>query len=147
MSNDASVTKDLMETLEDGREGFASGADLLTDGGHEEAATLFRRLSDQRANFYDELSNLAAAYGDDVDSSGSIAGNVHRAWMSVKASLTADDPEGIFNTAESGESHAVSEYDRALDDDISAGLRSVVSRQRDEISQTRQEIARLAAAS
>ena len=76
----------------DAREGYATGADLLAEGGHSEAATLFRGFSEQRGAFYDELSELAASYGDDVDASGSVAGNVHRAWMSVKASLTAPGP-------------------------------------------------------
>ena len=39
MSNDAAVTKDLIQTLEDGREGFATGAEKLAADGETDLAT------------------------------------------------------------------------------------------------------------
>ena len=140
MSTDARVTKDLMETLKDGEEGFASAADMLADTDWSDLAVEFREFPQQRGNLYRELESLAASYGDDIDESGSVAGNVHRAWMSVKDTLSGDDPEGVLEAAEQGEDHAVSEYEDALKEDISDGLRTVVERQFGEVKRTHDRV-------
>lgn len=88
MSNDAAVTKDLIQTsLEDGREGFAKGAEKLAADGEGDLATTFRQHSTERGAFADELQALAAAYGDQIEESGSVAAKLHRGWMSVKDAL------------------------------------------------------------
>ena len=66
MSTDKAVTKDLMETLADGQEGFSQGASKLNDS-YPEIARTFQRFSSQRATFYSELEGMAKAYGDDVE--------------------------------------------------------------------------------
>ena len=130
MSTDERVTKDVIETLEDGREGFASAADKLADSVRADLVPRFREWSSQRAQFADELRSMAASYGDDIDESGSVAAAVHRGWMAVKDALSGDDPEGVLDAAEQGEDHAVSEYEKALgDNDISPNLRRVLERQ------------------
>ena len=129
MSTDARVTKDLMETLEDGREGYNKAAEELAGSGRADYAAEFRRIADERSAFYTELEQLAAAYGDDIEDDGSVAATLHRVWMSVRETLAFDDVEAVLKTAEQGEEHAVSEYKKALDADISAGLRTVVERQ------------------
>lgn len=129
MSTDARVTKDLMETLEDGREGFNKAAEEMANNGRSDYAAEFRRIADERAKFYTELEQMAAAYGDDIDPDGTVAGTLHRVWMGVRDTLAFDDVEAVLKTAEQGEDHAVSEYEKALESDISAGLRTAVERQ------------------
>ena len=129
MSTDEKVTKDIVQTLEDGKEGFASAADKLADSDSPEMAASFRGFSEQRATFASELRALADAYGDDAAESGSIAGAVQCGWMSLKDALTGSDPKGVVKAAEQGERHAVDEYEKALGEDISAGLKAVLERQ------------------
>ncbi|MFN8051562.1 MAG: PA2169 family four-helix-bundle protein [Acidimicrobiales bacterium] len=129
MSTDEKVARDLVQTLEDGKNGFESAAAKLTDSDAPDLATTFMQFSRQRDEFANELREIASTYGDDADASGSIAGAVHRGWMSVKDALAGSDPEGVLDAAEQGEDHAVSEYQKALDADISAGLRTVLERQ------------------
>lgn len=133
MSQDESVTKDLIETLEDGRKGFAQAADKLDGGEHAQASSQLRQFSEQRASFSAELQNMAENYGDDIDESGSMAATAHRGWISLKDALTGDDPDAVLAAVETGEEHAVSEYEDALDKDISANLRQVVERQAGEV--------------
>lgn len=135
MSTDARVTKDLIETLEDGVKGFESAAQKLEESGRSEVAREFRRFGEQRRKFSTELEALAARYGDDIDESGSVAGAIHRGWMAVKDALSGDDIEGVLDAAEQGEDHAVSEYEKALAENISAELRSTVTRQFQEVKQ------------
>lgn len=129
MSIDKKVTKDLMQTLEDGRKGFAEAADKLTETDRPDIASTFRSLSSQRSSFYAELEQLAANYGDDLDESSSLAAAVHRGWMTLKDAMAGSDPKGVMDVSEQGEDHAVKEYEKALAEDISPDLRNVVERQ------------------
>ena len=140
MSKDKSVTEDLIETLEDGREGFAKGADKLDDSKAPDLAMTFRRLSDQRDRFAKELQDLATAYGDGVDDSGTITASIHRGWMSLKDALSGSDPDGVLDVAEQGEDHAKKKYENALQEDISAGLRTVVQRQYADVQAAHDEV-------
>ncbi len=132
-STDEQVTKDLIETLEDGREGFTKGADKLAETDRPEFAATFRELAAQRGRFTTELRDLAAKYGDKIDEDGSMLGALHRGWMTIKDAIAGDDPEGVLDAAEQGEDHAKQEYADALKSDISPHLRTVVERQAREI--------------
>ena len=133
MSTDEKVTKDLLETLEDGNDGYTKGAEKLDGLAQPSLVETFREFADQRRRFADELQGMAKSYGDDPDRSGSVAAAVHRGWMTLKDALTKDDAKAVLEVAQQGDEHAVTEYEKALDADISAGLRAVVSRQLGEI--------------
>jgi uncharacterized protein (TIGR02284 family) len=134
MSKDEHVTKDLIETLEDGKAGFALAAERLADTERADLCGAFADFSAQRARFAVELQAMAASYGDRIEENGSLAGTLHRGWMAVKDALAGqDDAEGVLDAAEQGEDHAVAEYERALQEDISANLRATIERQLTEI--------------
>ena len=147
MSNDASVTKDLLQTLEDGRAGYEKGAEKLDSTDAPELAPTFRKYSEQRAAFTTELQSLAQQYGDQLDADGSLAGTLHRGWLSLKDALAGSKPDGVIDAAEQGEDHAVSEYEKALDAEISDGLRQVVERQYRDVVAARDEVSALASSS
>lgn len=144
MSTDAKVTKELIETLQDGEDGFARVAEKVADSDTPQLSDELRRLSEQRAQFRGELELLAREYGDNIDESGSAAGTVHRGWIALKDALTGSSPDAVLKAAVTGENHAVSEYDKALEDDISPTLRTVVERQRGEIVVARDKVSALA---
>ena len=146
MSTDAKVTRDLMQTVEDGRNGFADAADKLADTDRPDLAPRFRDFSEQRSAMYTELETLAATYGDDLDEDGSVAAALHRGWMSLNDTLTGSSADGVLDVAEQGEEHAVNEYRKALDEDVSPALAEVVRRQLVEITAVHDEVKRLAAA-
>ncbi|MCW2737602.1 PA2169 family four-helix-bundle protein [Nocardioides sp.] len=146
MSDDAKAAKELVETLKDGERGFAAAAEKLRDSDHAEWATTLQRLSEQRAGFRREIVDLGHEYGDDVDESGTVAAAVHRGWISLKDALTGDDASSVLAAASTGEDHAVSEYDDALEMDLSAGFRAVVERQRASVVAARDEVKALQAA-
>ena len=140
MSDDAKAAKELVETLKDGERGYADAAEKLRDGEHPEWATTFQRLSQQRAGFWREIVDLGHEYGDDVDESGTVAAALHRGWISLKDALTGDDAEAVLKAVETGEEHAVSEYEDALKMDLSAGFREVVVRQQAAVVAAREEV-------
>jgi len=145
-STDEKVTTDLIETLRDGEKGFNDAADKLADTNRSDLVDQFRAAAAQRHGFAAELEQLAKAYGDDIDESGSIAATMHRGWMTLKDALSGDDPDGVISAAAQGENHAVKEYEDALEADISKNLRDVVIRQQSEVTAVASKICALDAA-
>lgn len=146
MSDDAQAAKELVETLRDGERGFGAAADKLRESDHPEWATTLERLSQQRATFRNEIVELGHEYDDDVDVSGTVAATLHRGWISLKDALTGDDAGSVLGAAATGEDHAVSEYEKALEQDLSAGFREVVVRQHAAVTAARDEVKALQAA-
>ncbi|MDO5739851.1 MAG: PA2169 family four-helix-bundle protein [Ornithinimicrobium sp.] len=140
MSDDEKVAKDLVETLRDGERGFAAAAEKLADSDHPAWATTLQRLSEQRASFRREIVALGHDYGDDVDAGGSAAAALHRGWISLKDAVTGDDAGSVLGAAVTGEDHAVSEYEKALEHDLSAGFREVVRSQHAAVLAAREEV-------
>ena len=140
MSDDKKVAKELVETLKDGERGFASAAEKLRDSDRPEWAETLQRLSEQRATFSREIVEMGHEYDDDVDKSGTVAATLHRGWISLKDALTGDDAGSVLGAAVTGEDHAVSEYDKALEADLSSGFREVVGRQRVAVVAARDEV-------
>ncbi len=147
MSDDAKAAKELVETLKDGERGYATAADKLRDSDRPEWAATMQRLSEQRAGFWREIVDMGHEYGDDVDESGTVAAAVHRGWLSLKDAVSGDDPDAVLGAAETGEDHAISEYEDALKMDLSAGFREVVLRQQAAVLAAREELRALQAAS
>lgn len=136
MSVDEQVAKDLIETLEDGHEGFTRAAERLEGDGRSDLAAQFSTFASQRSQFADELRAMAADYGDRIEESGSAAATLHRGWMAIKDALSGSNPDGVLDAAEQGEDHAVAEYQKALEEDLSPELRSTVERQYMTVTQT-----------
>ena len=147
MSDDAKAAKELVETLKDGERGYATAAEKLRDSDRPEWAATMQRLSEQRAGFWREIVDMGHEYGDDVDESGTVAAAVHRGWLSLKDAVTGDDPDAVLKAAETGEDHAVSEYEDAVKMDLSAGFREVVVRQQADVRAAREELRALQGAS
>lgn len=140
MSVDKDVTENVIEILQDGHKGFADAAEKLRESERPELAPKFEAYSKQRGRFSAELEQMASAYGDDVDESGSVRATMHRAWMSVKDTLSGDDPNGVLDAAEQGEDYALKAYEDALGEKISPNLRSTLERQFTEVKQAHDEV-------
>lgn len=140
MSIDEKVTKDLVKTLENGREGFEKASKLLADTNESELATKFAGYARDRARMSSELTALAGAYGDDADEESTPAGAVHRGWMAVKDALSGHDAKGVLKASLQGEDHAVTEYEKASKEELSPGLRTIVARQMEDVTKVRDEV-------
>jgi uncharacterized protein (TIGR02284 family) len=147
LSDDKSVAKELVETLKDGERGFASAAEKLRDSDRQEWATTLQKFSEQRADFSREIVEMGHEYHEDVDESGTVTAALHRGWISLKDALTGDDAGSVLGAAVTGEDHAVSEYEKALQQDLSAGFRDVVTRQHAAVVAARDEVKTLQNAS
>lgn len=136
-----SVIENLLDTVRDGRDGFAEAAEKLEDDGNEYLAAEMRQFSQQRLRLSNELKAVAASQGAPItNGNGSLAGAVHRGWMSLRDALSGDDPQPVLAAAEQGENHAVQEYERALQTELPTAVRSLVQRQLDQIRTTHDRV-------
>lgn len=114
MSNTTSILNELIETLKDGQEGYrAAAADVESSN----LKSLFSEYSLQRSKFAGELQALAHSLGEqNPETSGSVAGAIHRGWIDLKAALSSKDEHAILAECERGEDSAVAAYKDALEE-------------------------------
>ena len=141
MKNQNEIIDNLIETLKDGEEGFKQAAESVKD---PQLKSLFSEYSQQRARFAVELRSKAQR-PDERDSkiSGSAAGALHRGWINLKSAITQGEDHAILAECERGEDSAVEESRKALNDDLSAPVQEIVSRQYAEIKQAHDRVKQL----
>jgi uncharacterized protein (TIGR02284 family) len=141
MKEQKEIVDGLIETLKDGQEGFKQAAEGVKD---PQLKSLFNEYSQQRSRFASELQRQAQSLGErESETSGSATGALHRAWINLKSAVTSGDDHAILVECERGEDSAVEEYKKAIDENLSAPLREIVSRQYSEIKNAHDRIKNL----
>ena len=137
-----STINDLIETLKDGQEGFRRAAEAVKN---PELKSLFNEFSMQRSRFAGELQSQAVALGESKpEDSSSAAGAMHRAWIDLKSAIAKRDDHAILAECERGEDSAVKEYKEAMEEEnLSAPVREIVSRQYAEVQSAHDRIKQL----
>ena len=128
MNNDKviGILNDLIEASRDGQSGFREAADYAES---PDLKTFFRQESLERAQFVGDLQQQVQALGGDPENSGSTTGAVHRAWMTIKGTLTGKDDKSILKEVERGEDSAVEAYENALRQGLPTNMRMIVEKQ------------------
>lgn len=139
------VLRDLIETCKDGQNGFRTAAEDAKD---PELARVLTEFSAQRTTFIGELQDRVRSLGGDPDKSGSVSASLHRGWIDLKTAMTSNEPHAVLAECERGEDAAVKAYREALNENLDAITRGLVSRQyaaiqaaHDRIKQLRDSIA------
>ena len=121
-----SVLNDLIETCEDGIHGFQTASDAVAN---PTAKSLFTSRLPNIQRGASELKAEVRRLGGDPDERGTIAGDVHRAWINLKSAVTGKNEEAIVMECERGEEHAAHVYEDALQKDLPYDTRAIVERQ------------------
>ncbi len=132
MTNENIITtlNNLIETCKDGQEGFKDAAEGVEDSAMK---NVFYRFSQQRVQFAGELQEVVRDLGGDPEKTSSIAGSIHRGWINIKSAITGQDEVAILNECIRGEEVALSGYKMALEQELPANIREIVSSQYKEI--------------
>ena len=121
-----SVLKEVINVLQDSQKGFADIGEHLKD---DQLKRFFLAESLKRANFRAELENELHRHGvKDVHETGTVSGKIHRLWGDLKAKVVSGDHE-LLATAEQGEDVAKKAYKDALEQDLPAPVRELLSEQ------------------
>lgn len=121
-----STLNNLIETSRDGQNGFQSAAEGITDPSLKAS---FLQYAQQRGQFVSELQSEVRALGDDPQTTGSIAGALHRGWINIKSAVTGKDEHSILEECERGEDSAKKNYLEALKENLPTNILNVVDRQ------------------
>lgn len=123
------VINDLIKINNDRVAGFEkAGTDLEEDNKY--LVAIFNKLGGESQQYVVELTGIAQQYGDAADGT-STSGDLHRAWIDIKATFTGSDLLAILSECERGEDAAKSAYRDALDpeNDLSPELVDILQRQ------------------
>lgn len=105
---------DLLTRNYDAEKGFALAAEEVKDQALQD---FFKVYSKQRNKFGHDIKDQIVALGGKVDKGTSIAGDIHRGWMDLKGLLTGHDEDAIINECIRGESVALEDYKRVMEDE------------------------------
>lgn len=117
---------DLLESCRDGEYGFRECAEHARS---EDIKVLLHRHSGECRAAGLELQTLIRQLGGKPDDGGSMAGALHRGWVSVRATLSAYSDQAMLNECERGEDAAVARYRKALKQNLPSSIRAVVEHQ------------------
>jgi uncharacterized protein (TIGR02284 family) len=114
-------------------EGYKRAAEETTD---PDLKALFNKFSAQSSDFSSELRKwipLGETLPERDETKAS--GKFYRAWMDVKAAVTANNRKAILSSCEFGEDVAKRTYDAILEnpEDVSGDLIAVIRKQRGEL--------------
>ncbi|WP_255992217.1 PA2169 family four-helix-bundle protein [Chitinolyticbacter albus] len=125
-SDVVNVLNDLIETCKDGEYGFNT---CIEQAKATELKNLFRlRATECRASA-EELARLVLEYGGHAQVGGSVAGAVHRGWVTLRAAVTSHDDLTALEECERGEDAAKARYAEALEKQLPGEVHDVITRQ------------------
>lgn len=119
------VLRELIEVCKDGETGYAHAAGIVTD---PNLKSYFQEQSLERARFVQDIMKETKSLGEQPDTSGSVAGTLHRLWFEAKADLGLGD-QSVLNSVEQGEDRAKQAYEKALKEDLPADVRSMLQQE------------------
>ena len=136
-SKAVAILDELIATCKDGASGYHSAGEEVTTGTLKD---LFGSFAEQRNQFVSELLPEVHRLDDEMVRTGSVAGTVHRGWMSVKAAVTRKDAHAVLAECERGESHTVKLYEAALKEEWPPEIRAILEKQYAQVKEARQRV-------
>src|SRR5688500_921926 len=126
-----SVLNRLIRAGRDSELGFMAAADGVSD---PELVQLFAGYALQRAKAVVEFQDRVRVLRGTPDENGTVGGEVHRAWMGLKAAMEASDIHGILAECVRGEEVAVRVLREALAErDIDEQTRDLIQREYEQV--------------
>ena len=135
------VLNRLIRAGRDGELGFLAAADGVPD---PELVQLFAEYAVQRAKAVVELQERVRVLRGTPDDNGTLGGEVHRAWLGLKAAMDATDIHGVLAECVRGEEAAVMVYREALAErDVDEQTRDIIQRQYEQVQATHDRLRQL----
>lgn len=131
---------ELITTCLDGVAGYDMAAEAAD---RERSRVMFQAHAGQRRVFAEQLSAIVSQHGGQPATDEHIAGELHQAWLGLRAALSGGD-HAILAECARGDSYAVAKYQEALSAELPKAIHDIVQEQYDEISQAQAKMNDLA---
>lgn len=141
--NDKSELHNIHDLLVDSRKGYMEAAERVSDGG---VKTLLMAFAQERSALESAVeAELRKQVPDDVKvDGGTIKGDLHRAWMDLRDSLSKSENANVLSECERGEGYLLMRYDEVLKkDDLQPATRTLATNQRAEVQSNIERIKQL----
>jgi uncharacterized protein (TIGR02284 family) len=139
--NEKSISQlnNLLEINNDRIQGYERAAE---ETGESDLKDLFLEMAEHSRKHRSELAAEVTKLGGKPAEGTRNSGKIYRVWMDVKVALTSKDRKAIISSCEFGEDAALEVYEEVLksDDALTASLREIIIRQKDEIRQDHDKI-------
>ncbi|WP_313500651.1 ferritin-like domain-containing protein [Kaistella carnis] len=132
MENDkvVSLLNDLLTKNYDAEKGYKEAAEKIE---HTSLRSYFESQAKNRYDFGHQIKALIAKYGGEPDKGTSIAGDLHRVWISIRDAFTNGD-KAIYDECIRGEEAFSAEYGEMLTDEIlPQDVKDLVRTQKDSV--------------
>lgn len=134
----SSKLNSLLEKNYDAEKGYKLAAEKVK---REDLKQFFVQRAQERYDFGHELKSEIRNFGENPDKGSSLAGDAHRSWMNLKASLSNDKDESVLEEAIRGEKAAVEEYEDILkESEIPASTGNILMKQKNAIVASLNEV-------
>jgi uncharacterized protein (TIGR02284 family) len=118
--------RQIMDILEDGNLGYEK---LASQFEQYDVSTVFKRLSQQRKMFIEELKYECLVQGETLMVTGTMAGFFHRTLMGLKEAFASE--ESLIEMAVDGEKAAIKAYKENMNENIPRFLKEKLEQQLD----------------
>lgn len=132
MENDkvVSLLNDLLTKNYDAEKGYKEAAEKIE---HTSLRSYFESQAKNRYDFGHQIKALIAKYGGEPEKGTSIAGDLHRVWISIRDAFTNGD-KAIYDECIRGEEAFSAEYGEMLTDEIlPEDVKDLVRTQKDSV--------------
>ncbi len=124
---------DLLAKTYDAEKGYKTAAEKV------DVPSVKKFLTDkvrQRSTFAHELKSEIMEYGQLPEKGGTVAGEIHRGWINLKAALSSNQTEKLLEEVERGEKASLESYNEILKDKdmvLPPSTEKLLTQQRDAI--------------
>lgn len=105
----------LLAKNQDSEAGFKKLVGLADD---RNISKVFSNLAIMHSNFCNELTEGLREINRDADETGTIAAKAHRLWIDLKEKVSGHDDLQLINSALTGNTAAIEEYERILKEQV-----------------------------
>jgi uncharacterized protein (TIGR02284 family) len=131
--NTIDVLNDLIRINNDRIEGYTK-AEKETEKGNADLISTFQEMISQSNENVKDLRALIMKYNGTVATGTTALGQIYRAWMDVKDSLSTNERKTVLSACEFGEDAAQKAYRKALDENgLGEEARSLIALQKNRL--------------
>ena len=133
--------QDLLEKNYDAEKGFTKA---MENARSENLKSFLKHQAAQRSRFANELTQELRNLNEEPIESGSVTGDLHRAWIDIKSTFAGDEDEAVLEECIRGEKASAKEYEEKLQKyNFPSQISNVLQRQSGEIHQTLSQVKKL----